>query len=397
MYARIYALLYILSISVFVAPFSVPVEAIPPFNTFSEVPLFTPPANYADPRTLYARTVLLNDGTLLATWENYSPQPPLVYFPIFRSTNGGESWAEIAHVTDQVNNWGLRYQPFLYELPEAIGGFGAGTILLAGNSVPANPSYTQIDLYASTDKGYTWTFVSHVASGGEAIPDNGLTPVWEPFLMVYKNELIAFYSDQRDPAHGQKLVHQTSADLRTWSAPTDDVAYANYTSRPGMTTVTPLPNGDYMMTYEYGGGPTADLSVYSFPAYYRIASSPLAFNTAQGLPIISKDGTQPQSSPYIAWTPVGGANGTIAVSTGNYSEIFVNQALGAHCEWVKVPTPESISYSRHLRVMPGNKHLLIMGAGLLLPSTNNSVTVSVIDLEESLKGAKLLGSLKNYI
>ncbi|MCJ1473610.1 hypothetical protein MMC13_002261 [Lambiella insularis] len=380
MYARIYTLLYILSIFVLIAPSSA---------TISEVTVFAPPANYIDPGTLYARSVLLTDGTLLATWENYSPQPPLVYFPIFRSTNGGESWSEIAKVTDQVNNWGLRYQPFLYELPEPIGGFGAGTVLLAGNSAPAIPSNTQIDLYASTDKGYTWTFVSHIASGGAAIPNNGQTPVWEPFLMMYNNQLVAFYSDQRDPAHGQKLVHQTSADLRTWSAPVDDVAYANYTSRPGMTTVTHLPNGYYMMTYEYGGEPTANPSVCSFPVYYRIASSPLKFNAAQGRPLIAKDGTQPQSSPYITWTPAGKAYGTIAVSAGMSSEIFVNEALGADGDWVKVPTPESISYSRHLRVLRGNNNLLIMGAGMLPPSTNNSVTVSVIDLAETLKGMGL--------
>lgn len=53
---------------------------------------------------------------------------------------------------------------------------------------------------------YTWTFVSHVAHGGEALPDNGLTPVWEPFLMLYKGQIVCYYSDQRDSLHGQKLV-----------------------------------------------------------------------------------------------------------------------------------------------------------------------------------------------
>ena len=358
-----------------------------PSSTFSEVTIFAPPMNYIDPRTLYARTVLLDDGTLLATWENYSPEPPMVYFPIFKSTNGGLSWSEIAHVNDQVNRWGLRYQPFLYELPTSVGGYKAGTILLAGNSVPTNLSNTQIDLYASTDKGYTWQFVSHIASGGEAVPDNGLTPVWEPFLMMYQNKLVVYYSDQRDPAHGQKLVHQTSTDLRTWAAPVDDVAYPTYTDRPGMTTVTHLPNGKYMMTYEYGGGPISGTTAYSFPAYYRIAPSPLDFSSAQGLPINSKDGTQPTSSPYITWTPMGGKNGTIVVSTGSHSEIFVNQALGAEDTWVKVATPESISYTRHLRVMPNPNHLLIIGGGVLPPATYNSVTVSVIDLKKSLQAA----------
>jgi hypothetical protein len=41
---------------------------VAPFSTFSKVTIFTPPATYTDPRVLYARTVELEDGVLLATW-----------------------------------------------------------------------------------------------------------------------------------------------------------------------------------------------------------------------------------------------------------------------------------------------------------------------------------------
>ena len=122
-------------------------------------------------------------GTLLATWENYSPEPPAVYFPIFKSKNGGKTWKHISNVTDQVNGWGLRYQPFLYQLPQRVGKYPKGTILLSGSSIPTDLSATLIEVYASRDQGYTWEFVSHVALGGEALPNHGLTPVWEPFLM----------------------------------------------------------------------------------------------------------------------------------------------------------------------------------------------------------------------
>jgi len=132
------------------------------------------------------------------------------------------------------------------------------------------------------------------------------------------------------------------------------------------------------MTYEFGGGPGFG-DVYSFPAYYRINDSPLHFIDSVGYPIIA-NGTHPQSSPYVVWTPVGGPFGTIAVSTGTYSQIFVNRGLGAVDKWEEVATPESISYSRHLRVMPDPSHLLIIGAGLLPPSDNNTVTDSVMDL-----------------
>ena len=48
--------------------------------------------------------------------------------------------------------------------------------------IPTDLSETKIDVYASTDAGYTWEFVSSVARGGEALPNNGLTPIWEPFI-----------------------------------------------------------------------------------------------------------------------------------------------------------------------------------------------------------------------
>jgi hypothetical protein len=118
--------------------------------------IYVPPSSYKIPRVLYARTALLTqdgqNGTILATWENYSSEPP--YFPIYKSTDQGGTWSEISKVKDQVNGWGLRYQPFLFELPEPIGGFPVGTILLAGSAIPENLSKTQIDLYASTDKGF---------------------------------------------------------------------------------------------------------------------------------------------------------------------------------------------------------------------------------------------------
>jgi hypothetical protein len=132
------------------------------------VKVFTPPSSYKIPRVLYARALLLQHGkedaatgvvkngkvepgTILATWENYSSEPP--YFPIYKSTDKGKTWSEISKVKDAVNGWGLRYQPQLFELPIAMGGFPKGTILLSGSAIPEDLSVTQIDLYASTDRG----------------------------------------------------------------------------------------------------------------------------------------------------------------------------------------------------------------------------------------------------
>lgn len=279
-------------------------------------------------------------------------------------------------MTDTQNNWGLRYQPDLYVLPYQIGSFPAGTILCSGNSIPTDLSQTKIDVYASFDHGKTWAFVSSVARGGVALPNNGETPVWEPFLQAYKGQIICFYSDQRDPKHGQILVHQVSADLKTWGAVVTDVSYSEYTARPGMTTVVQLPNKKWMMTYEYGGGP--GFSSYAFPVYYRISDSPLTFNSSVGYPIIA-GGLQPEGSPYLVWSPVGGANGTLAVSCGGLTQVFLNKQLGDVNSWTVLEAPGDYSYTRHLRIMPQKQHLLIMGGGHL-GGSNNNVSVSVINL-----------------
>ncbi|KAF2196269.1 neuraminidase [Delitschia confertaspora ATCC 74209] len=366
----------LLYIPLFGLTFASPKPHAPP-STFSRVTVYTPPSNYTDPRVLYARTAQLPNGDLLATWENYSPEPPPVYFPIYRSTDNGYTWKELSRVQDKGYGWGLRYQPFLYVLPEEIGGFPKGTVLLSGSSIPTDLSKTQIDLYASRDEGRSWEFVSHIAAGGRAVPDNGLTPVWEPFLMVWQKTLICYYSDQRDNAtHGQKMVHQTSRDLKTWGAVIDDVAYPRYTDRPGMPTVAELPNGKFIMTYEYGGGQTS--GSYSFPVFFKIVSDPEKFGPATGRGIKATDGTIPNGSPYVVWSPAGGKNGTIIVSSSSHSEVFINTQLGEG-SWKKVATPEGTSYTRHLRML-NDGHLLIMGGGKLPPSTTNKVTVTVMDV-----------------
>lgn len=349
--------------------------------TFSRRVVFTPPSTYTDPRVLYARTAQLPSGALLATWENYSPEPPKVYFPIYRSTDNGYSWTQISRVEDQVNGWGLRYQPFLYVLPEAFGEWPAGTVFLSGSSIPTDLSKTQIELYASTDSGVTWKFVSHIAAGGRAVPNNGLTPVWEPFLMLWKNKLICYYSDQRaNTTHGQKMVHQTTLDGKTWGPVVDDVAYPTYTDRPGMPTVTRLPNGKFIMAYEYGGGPAVQ-GRYAFPVYYKIVDDPEKFGAATGISLKATDGTIPTGSPYVVWSSVGGANGTLIVSAHSGGDIFVNKGLGQGA-WRKVATPEGNSYTRHLRVLKDETKLLIMGGGQLPPSTTNKITVTVMDISK---------------
>jgi hypothetical protein len=150
-----------------------------------------------------------------------------------------------------------------------------------------------------------------------------------------------------------------------------------------MTTVAKLPNGQFMMTYEYGGGP--GFSSYSFPVYYRINASPLHFNNSVGQPIVAGSVT-PFSSPYVTWSSEGGENGTIIVSSGTNQGIFINKALGDVGKWTMHSVAQPVAYTRHLRVFKDDPNsLLIMGAGHLPPSTTNNVSLSVVDLARTLK------------
>ncbi|QDS75565.1 hypothetical protein FKW77_005899 [Venturia effusa] len=349
-------------------------------NTTEVLPLttiYTPPASYKIPRVLYARTLLTCDETLLATWEDYGPEPP--YFPIYQSQDKGHTWSEIGRVKDQTWGWGLRYQPFLYELPVDFGGYPAGTILAAGSAIPEDLSVTQLELYASTDKGRTWNFVSHVAKGGRAIPNNDETPVWEPFLMMYKGKLVYYYSDQRrNDTHGQLLDHQVTSDLVTWDVPVDDIVDPLQNGRPGMTTVAKLPNGKYILTYEWVNPPSGT----GQPVHFRLASDPLDFNSAPDHALLSQDGTQPNGSPYVVWTPAGGMNGTIVVSCGSLSEVFINRGLASPgTPWIKVATPAPVQYTRSLLVMADPRFILIVGGGRL-SGANNTVTAASIDVSQ---------------
>jgi hypothetical protein len=271
----------------------------------------------------------------------------------------------------------LRYQPFLYELPQQVGSFPKGTVLCAGSALPEDLSFTQIELYASTDKGVNWKFVSHIARGGKGVPNNGETPVWEPFLMLWNNQIVVYYSDQRDSAHGQKMVHQVSSDLVNWGSVVNDVAYATYTDRPGMPIVAKLPNGKFIMTYEWLGAPQS-----GFVVYYRLSTDPLNFNNKQGYLVQATDGTRPSSSPYVVWTPAGGTNGTVIVSANSHTELFINTQLaepGTPWKKVAVPSGTPRGYTRFLDILEDTKDLLIVNAGAL-GGSNNKVSATRLDV-----------------
>jgi len=208
------------------------------------------------PGASYARAVRLSglrpgrSRTLLATFQQFG-RPG---FPIFRSDDGGRTWHQQGNVPNTGEAAGVWLQPFLYELPRAFAGLPKGAVLCAGNSLD-HFSGTSIVLYASTDHGLTWQFLSTVAKGGAPVPENGHTPVWEPFLLLHRDRLICYYSDQRDPKYGQKISHQASTDLRRWGPVVTDAVGTDYSQRPGMATVAQVRHSMWIMTHAAFGCP----------------------------------------------------------------------------------------------------------------------------------------------
>jgi hypothetical protein len=291
----------------------------------------------------YARAVRLSEQrpggsqTFLATFQQFDPAKP-GGFEIFRSQDGGRTWLQRGNVPDAGDPGKIWLQPYLYELPRPFAGLPKGAVLCAGNSLDS--ASTRIVLYASLDRGLTWRYLSTVAVGGPPNPTNGNTPVWEPFLLLHRDRLICYYSDQRDPRYGQKLAHQTSRDLRNWGPVIDDIVGEDYSRRPGMITVAQVHSSLWITTCEYGVSDTY------YPVRYKLARDPESFGTSPALELLDQDGYAPSAAPTVAWSDSGGPHGTILVSANSDQDFFLNRALGDPAEWTRLSTPMPRGYSR---------------------------------------------------
>jgi hypothetical protein len=273
----------------------------------------------------------------------------------------------------------MRFQPFLYTLPSAFGGYPAGTILASGVSTRESlEGGTWIELYASTDSAKTFNFVSHITYGdGPNTIKDGDKALWEPFLMMYNGQLVVYYSDQRDPNHSQKLVHQTTKDLKNWSAVVEDEAISDYSYRPGMTTVAYIGSTKkYIMVYEMCGPENCHI-------FYKINANPLAFASVAGTRLQSTDGQQPTSGPYVLWTKNSAktdGSGLIIISATNTEQLFIGTDNPSPNSWKKLDINHWSAYARSLRLITvkGVKKLFVGNGGNFGPKENNGVACAVV-------------------
>lgn len=318
--------------------------------------LYTPTSSHE--ANAYARMIQLRhagaaNGTLLATFEHwYTNGTPSEYI-IRASTDNGATWSTRSVVKDTVTGAGHpvshMWQPFLFEFPRQLGAYPAGTIMLLGNTVPANNSYTEFQEWLSFDQGRTWKSMGVIQRGG-TFGDG----IWEPSLHLdTQGQLVMDFSDERDnAAHSQMISQMTSGNGgASWSKPTPVVASPVQNDRPGMATVTRIgPHGGYVMSYEVCGRPNCAV-------HLKFSADGLHWGNPANLGsrVQTAGGYYLGASPFITWVPNGTRQGELVLAAHqafdavnsqpapiDYRAVFVN-SNGGHGSWNWTPSPWQVS------------------------------------------------------
>jgi hypothetical protein len=385
---------------------------------------------------VYPKSAQLPGGRLVASFEKStvvakSGSADGQTLPVYKSDDDGTSWQPLSEVrapaylskdpkyAKYTSNW---TNPYLYVLPQGVGGMKAGTLLLASvvsgddyyykEHKAADPNWTPsndgdrsdlaIALYASTDQGSSWKVLNVVATGGwqggsagavgqniaAANKNKQVDPLWEPYLMVYKGKLVCYYSDEndyvgfdpvtgvpkKDPAndtatdsHGQILVHRTWDGRSTrWSDPVVDVSGSVQDMGGGKT--------------EIGGGrpgmtnvvPTSDgrwMLTFEYwgggaNTRYVISDDPLQFFRG------SQTGMSVGSLPVVSGSrPLSGGgspvlirlpDGRLVYNAANSGDVWVNESGRGDGVWTEYQTTSPAGYSRNLQYVDGTGRTAIL-------------------------------------
>jgi hypothetical protein len=286
--------------------------------------------------TLYPRVIRLahgpagSDGRLIASTNGV----------IFQSTDNGTTWTSLSTVP-VVSGSTERCCATLYEMPQTVGSLAAGTLLSAASyfsgSTPA------VEVYVSTDEGASWSYHSTPTIGGD-----GSHGLWEPeFEVANDGALVMFWSDETDACCSQKLAQIRTYDGATWQDRTDTVRSTIQGDRPGMITVSKLPDNHFFMTYELCG--PAACTVFS-----RTSTDGWNFGdpTDMGTKVQTASGQFLEHTPLNKWTPsvlsssgailltgqiVYESNGSVSPANGNV--LFANANVDGTGDWYTINAP----------------------------------------------------------
>lgn len=380
------------------------------------------------------------NGRLLATFA-YGGHGRPEELPIYQSTDNGVTWTRIATVTAATaTGWGIG-GPALFEMPRQAGSVVTGTLFIAGTAwkhdgppnkdgIPGMPgslndfSHQVIEVHKSTDQGQTWAYQ------GKCIEVNGVPNafgygIWEPhFEIDSSGNLVCYFAWERPggspTAKSQVLAHTTSSDGGlNWSAPVSDVVSSNNDDRPGMPIVIRLPTGNYLMAYELcRGGVNANEACL---VYTKTSSDGVNWNPGDlGTVVQTAEGHRLAHTPYVAWSPAGGANGTLILSgqvlvsgdIGNLTELegsgktlLVNTNLGTG-NWFEIPAPFVVApVGNYNPEFPGPQIACAGYSSPILPSTTGTSLLYLAGALMSADGAQCeirfgiasLGTLPFYV
>jgi len=264
---------------------------------------------------------------------------------VMMSDDDGKTWKFISRPEEEIDtSLSAGQMAHIYELPEDVGDMPAGTLIYAANSVDFR-SKTNISFWRSTDCGKSWQQYVCIATGG-----GDREGVWEPFVIYGENDgyLYCFYSDDRGSAqsesHDQSVVFVRSKDGVNWEDPIEVVAHGDSTARAGMPVITKMGNGEYFMVYElvhkFDGS-------WGAPIFYKTTKDLSSWGDPSNPGVRIEYGANGfiESGPACVWTPDGGPNGTLIVTSryGCEDKILLSFDYGKSWEQVENPlsfTPE---------------------------------------------------------
>jgi hypothetical protein len=299
--------------------------------------------------TFYPRSLRLEhsgaaNGRVLVSVVTDTPSHTGV---IFESLDDGRSFTEVGRIPDP---WGAAPRggccSSIFELPTAIGGMPAGTLLWA-SSMGRNVGEARLRLWKSNDVGRTWTFVS-----SPYVAPNGLG-VWEPELSIdAAGRLVVHFADETEqPTHSQTLARVVSTDGVTWSAKSPTVKTPTGHYRPGMPVVAELADGSYLMTYEICGM----AAPYNCDVRLRRSADGWDWGDPADLGTrpTTVDGKYFTHTPTLTTSPDGRLlligqilqDRSGAVSAGNGATMFANTENGSGF-WYELPSPVSVPNAR---------------------------------------------------
>ena len=260
------------------------------------------------------------NGILLSTHQSDYRKP----YQIYVSKDDGKTWKKSGTLEDNLNARRAGYHAEFYELPEDMGNFKKGTLLLVASFT--TEASVAISVSYSTDVGKSWTTVSDIVSQAR-INDNS-------FSVIYDDKTARFYCFyQVYSSHYERecIVYKYSSDLVNWSEakycviPKKD-KYITYI--PSSPSIAKLGNGQYVLAYDLTE--RTEYSIPEPPVYIKFTDDLDSWNTADfGSMVKTQSGNRPLKMPSVAWTPSGGECGTLIVAASLMDKASVDNK----CDW----------------------------------------------------------------